>query len=141
MLVTGAVIVAALSFSLPKAASASTTIPASAATCNPDPFPDVHECTSVVGSGLKIKTVTGWVRLDVTDPGIANVHIEIYGPRGHIANCRSFFLTRGTSSPKCTWKNPHPGANMPAGDYCSRSWQKDGSAYYILSVECIGVHR
>jgi hypothetical protein len=71
------------------------------------------------------------------------MHVEIYGPNGLIKNCATFTLGSGlgTHGPTCTWTNPSPNANEPAGDYCSVAWQYLGGNNYAEGApECIGVH-
>jgi hypothetical protein len=108
--------------------------------CNPDPFAAVTECTQVIGAGLEVDSISGGGYSNV-DYTITEVHIEIYGPNGHIHNCSQFNLAPFGSMPICRWTNPNPETNVRAGDYCSRSWQQVTPGYYIvLSAECINVH-
>jgi hypothetical protein len=90
--------------------------------------------------GLEVNSISGKALSNVSY-NITEVHIEIYGPHGHIHNCGEFTLNAFRTGPTCIWNNPNPETNVTAGDYCSRAWQKVTSGYYIdLSNECIGVH-
>jgi hypothetical protein len=114
--------------------------PDSDASCNPDPFAAVTECTAVVGEGLEINSIAG-AALSNVDYRITDVHIEIYGPHGLIHNCAEFNLGAFATGPTCIWNNPTPKTHVTAGDYCSRAWQKITDNDYIdLSNECIDVH-
>lgn len=104
--------------------------------CNPNPFANQSECTKVVGTGTYIDYIQGWLvnKSTFTEYG---VHIEAYGPNGHIANCPQFTLHPYGQSPTCT-VNIYQ--NAAAGDYCTRAWQLQGSRYTVLSAECVNVH-
>lgn len=116
--------------------SAADAIPFSASACEPLLFDT--ECTSVVGTGLKITSISGYFY--AADLPVNGIHIEIYGPRGLIKNCGQYNQTT-KHGPTCTWTNPSPNTNEPAGSYCTEAWQNQGSnGYSSLSVECIGVH-
>lgn len=113
--------------------------PASATDCNPNPLTVATECTTVLGSGLKISQITG-ITINNTSGDVTDVHIQIYGPNGTIQNCPAQTLP-ADSTIGCTWKNPNPNATNTAGDYCSKAWEYLGGGYYAaLSVECIDVH-
>jgi len=113
--------------------------PDSGSDCNPTPLAAVSECTTVLGSGLKISQITG-IAISNVDYDITEVHIEIYGPHGAIHNCPN--ITLGAySTAGCTYKNAAPNANNVAGDYCSEAWEHISGSYYAkLSTECIDVH-
>jgi hypothetical protein len=120
-------------------ASLSQAIPESATDCNPNPLAAVSECTTVLGSGLKISQITG-IAISNVDYTITQVHIEIYGPNGVIHNCPNINLPAFDTA-GCTWLNPHPNTNMTGGDYCSTAWEHiAGGNYARLSTECIDVH-
>src|SRR4029077_615811 len=112
-------------------------IPDTGKACNPNPLDTVTECTKVVGTGLKITSLTGYF---VAYGPLSNVHIELYGPHGLIKNCPTF-NTNGGTSPYCIWTNPHPTVNQTGGNYCSEGWQLIAPGDYgSLGVECIDVH-
>ena len=114
-------------------------IPRSGTDCNPNPLAAVSECTTVLGSGLKISQITG-IAISNVDYNITEVHIQIYGPKGTIHNCPNITL-QAFSTAGCTWPNPNPNATMAAGDYCSTAWEHiAGGNYARLSTECINVH-
>jgi hypothetical protein len=117
---------------------------ASATNCNPNPLQEANECTSVKGTGLYVDSIGGQL-FSNTYAEIDHVHIEIYGPHGHIHNCGEFNLAPLGVSEPCVWVNPHPHIHVTAGDYCSRAWERIGSGerakYFVLSAECVGVHR
>jgi hypothetical protein len=114
-------------------------IPASATDCNPTPLAAVSECTTVLGSGLKISQITG-IAISNVDYTITQVHIEIYGPNGLIHNCPNINIGAYDTA-GCTWKNPTPNTNRTGGDYCSEAWEHITGSYYAkLSTECINVH-
>lgn len=114
-------------------------IPESGTDCNPNPVATVSECTTVLGSGLKISQITGIAISNVSN-NIPQVHIQIYGPKGTIHNCPNITL-QAFSTAGCTWPNPKPNATMPGGDYCSTAWEHIAGDYYArLSTECINVH-
>jgi hypothetical protein len=118
-------------------------IPNSATSCNPNPLLAASECTTVIGHGLKVKSVSGFAVSNLPFTTLHHLHIEIYGPRGKkVKNCGEFSLSPGAQGPVCTWHNPHPNKNVRKGNWCSRVWQKVGKKkYQILSNECIPVHR
>ncbi len=121
------------------AGASSTVIPYSATECNPNPLTTVDECTSVKGTGLYVDSIGGQTFSNVPYY-VDNVHIEIYGPHGHIHNCSQFNLGPFGASPVCLWVNPTPHVHVTAGDYCSRAWEHVGSGYVDLSNECVNVH-
>lgn len=96
-----------------------------------------HECTNVVSSGLKITSITGHLNLQVGASGY-DIHIEVYGPHGHIANCPEYTQI-GTTGPNCGYSVPNPTANQAAGYYCTRAWQRTGSLYTALTSACVAV--
>jgi hypothetical protein len=108
--------------------------------CNPDPFSQVQECTTVVGSGLRISSISGWT-VNNTSSTFDNLHIEIYGPQGHLGNCNVFSLGNLATGPTCVWRNPSPLVDRVGGDYCSRVWQLFNGRYTVGSSECVNVHR
>jgi hypothetical protein len=108
--------------------------------CNNYPAGAWANCTTVIGSGLKITSISGFMVNDVNVTE-KNMHVEIYGPNGLIKNCGTFSVAGGSLGPTCTWTNPSPNANEPAGSYCSVSWQLESNGTYQDSgAECIGVH-
>lgn len=117
-----------------------TTVMASATDCNPNPLTTVDECTSVKGTGLYVDSIGGQTFSNVPY-NVDAVHIEIYGPHGHIKNCPAFNLGPFGASPVCLWVNPTPHVHVTAGDYCSRAWEYLGGTNYAdLSNECVNVH-
>lgn len=107
--------------------------------CNTAPT-GASECTQVIGSGLKITSITGHLQIDdVRVLPLANVHIEIFGPHGLIKNCNEYTQT-GDIGPNCGYKVPNPTANQAAGYYCTEAWQRIFTLYQPLSTECILVH-
>jgi hypothetical protein len=117
----------------------STIRPASATDCNPNPLTVVDECTGVTGTGLYVQDIFGQT-FSNSFGDVDHVHIEIYGPHGHIKNCAEFNLGPLGVSPPCLWQNPTPHVHVTAGNYCSRAWQHVGSGYVDLSNECVNVH-
>jgi hypothetical protein len=108
--------------------------------CNNYPLGGWANCTTVIGSGLKITSISGFA---VDDAGVQlkNMHVQIYGPKGTLKNCGTFTLNYPTNGPTCTWTNPSPNTNEPAGSYCSVTWQLESDGTYQDSgAECIGVH-
>ena len=107
--------------------------------CNNYPTGAWANCTTVIGSGLKITSISGFT---VNDSGLTekNMHVQIYGPNGTIKNCGTFTLN-SPNGPTCTWTNPSPNTNETAGSYCSVTWQLESDGTYRDSgAECIGVH-
>jgi hypothetical protein len=127
----------ALSGGVAKASvSAPSVIPFSASGC--ERFLFDTECTSVVGSGLKITSISGY--FDAADLPYNGLHIEIFGPKGLIKNCPQYNQTTEIG-PTCSWTNPSPNTNEPAGNYCTEAWQNQGSnGYSGISTLCIDVH-
>jgi hypothetical protein len=121
------------SFALPVAAAN-----ASGISC-PVSGQDFFECTDVHGSGLKITNIVAHVTSYVAPT--PNVHIEIYGPHGHIANSAEYTQLTGTG-PNFTYWVPNPTANQAAGDYCSTAWQRltNGSYKELTDRACVLVH-
>lgn len=108
--------------------------------CNNYPSGAWANCTTVIGSGLKITSISGYTVNDGTATE-KNMHVQIYGPNGTIKNCGTFTLPLGGFGPTCTWTNPSPNATEPAGSYCSVTWQRESDGTYRDSgAECIGVH-
>ena len=63
----------------------------SASNCNENILNLVTECTAVSGSGLHINYLAGWAIHDYWDvQSYPQVHIELYGPHGHIKNCAGY---------------------------------------------------
>ena len=100
----------------------------------------VQQCTKVSGSGLHINSLSGWAEhlsYDITD--YPSVHIELYGPDGHIKNCPSIDdFPPGYVTLTCTWS---PNANEEPGSYCSQTWSLIGTTYKRLAWACIDVHK
>jgi hypothetical protein len=108
--------------------------------CNNYPSGAWANCTTVIGTGLKITSISGFTVNDVNVTE-KNMHVQIYGPNGTIKNCGTFSVAGGAFGPTCTWTNPSPNTNEPAGDYCSVTWQLESNGTYQDSgAECIGVH-
>jgi hypothetical protein len=108
--------------------------------CNNYPLGAWANCTTVIGTGLKITSISGFT---VNDVNVAekNMHVQIYGPNGTIKNCGTFTVQAASNGPTCTWTNPSPNTNEPAGSYCSVTWQLESNGTYQDSgAECIGVH-
>jgi hypothetical protein len=116
-----------------------TVIPRTGSGCNPNLLEAASECTTVVGGGLYITSISGVTFSNVLYE-ITRVHIQVYGPRGTIHNCGTFNLPALGEGPVCQWVNPTPHARMPAGNYCTKAWTQSGSAYVGLSAECVDVH-
>jgi hypothetical protein len=123
--------------------ASTSSVPNSASNCNPNPLLSASECTTVIGHGLKVKSVSGYAVSNLLFTTLNHLHIEIYGPRGKkVKNCGEFNLSPLAKGPVCTWHNPHPNKNVRKGNWCSRVWQRVGKGKYdILSNECIPVHR
>jgi hypothetical protein len=112
---------------------------ASAQNCGTNVANLVTECTAVNGSGLHINSLSGWATHLWADLlSYPSVHVELYGPAGHIKNCATISdFSPGMTTPTCTWS---PNANKKAGNYCSRTWSLIGTKWEILATECIYVH-
>jgi hypothetical protein len=104
--------------------------------CVKSPYSGIaaQECTYLSGSGGVINYLQGvfyndgYVTLD-------NVHIELTGPLGYIANCPQINLAPGiypTESPICQWT---PNDLRAAGDYCSILWHENSPTNYIEYAE------
>jgi hypothetical protein len=131
-----------LGFALPSSAKAATIVPRTGSGCNGLSIQQFFNCTTVNGSGLKITSISGYT-VNASTATYPNMHIEFYGPNGLIHNCGTFTLGGGlgTHGPTCTWTNPNPNTNEPAGDYCSVAWRYlGGGNYQEGGPECIGVH-
>jgi hypothetical protein len=115
-------------------------IPYTYTACNPNPLELANECTTVVGTGLYVDSISG-VTFSNVYYDLTKVHIQIYGPHGTIHNCSAFTLHGLGKGPVCLWVNPHPATHVTAGDYCSKAWQQVGSGYVGLSAECVNVHK
>jgi hypothetical protein len=120
---------------------ASTAMPASALTgqgCNQTidwQFgTGAEECTQVVGTGLRITSISG--KFDNQD-GATTIYIDFYGPDGHITNTGNMTVGSNGSTGWITWHNPNPNFNMTAGYYCTEAYLSDGTP--IIS-DCIEVH-
>lgn len=141
-LAIAAAAVLVLGLAIPGTAKAATTVPYTGSGCNTLTIQAFYNCTTVNGGGLKISSISGYT-VNANGAKFANMHVEIYGPRGLIKNCGNFTLPSGIGSrgPTCTWTNPSPNANEPAGDYCSVGWQYIGNGGYAEGgPECVGVH-
>lgn len=110
---------------------------ASASHCNPNPLQDANECTTVIGSGLYVDSISG-VTFNNLVVDIPNLRIRVYGPGNKTFTSCGKFTLKGPflKGPVCLWKNPKPHVKMPAGDYCTQVAQRSR----ILSTECVGVH-
>jgi hypothetical protein len=111
--------------------------------CNFSTLAHWYNCTTVNGSGLKINFVSGYAVDGGGNASFPSMHVEVYGPNGHIANCGTFTLgaSQGTTGPICKWTNPSPGATMRAGDYCTVTWQSEGGGNFREGgPECVNVH-
>ena len=119
----------------------STIVPFSAGPyCNNYPSGAWANCTTVNGTGLKITSISGFTVNDVNVTE-KNMHVQIYGPNGTLKNCGTFSVAGGAFGPTCTWTNPSPNTNEPAGNYCTVTWQLESDGTYRDSgAECIGVH-
>ncbi len=95
-----------------------------------------QECTEVVGSGLKVTSISG--EFNNTTPFTATIYIDFYGPNGHITNTGNLTVASGKSTGYHTWHNPNPNANMTPGDYCTEAFLA-GSNLAFWS-DCIQVH-
>jgi hypothetical protein len=116
-------------------------IPRTATNCNPNPLQSANECTTVVGTGTYVDSISG-VTFSNVPYNITRVHIQIYrASDGHtFKNCSEFTLPGFGKGPVCLWVNPTPHVHVPAGDYCSKAWEFTGSGYVELSAECVNVH-
>lgn len=96
-----------------------------------------QECTLVVGSGLKVTSISG--KFNNTMPwAYLNIYIEFYGPNGHITNTTTMEVPPGGSTGYHTWHNPHPNANMTPGYYCTEAIDSDN--FKPIFSDCIEVH-
>jgi hypothetical protein len=110
----------------------------SASGCNENFLNLVTECTAVSGSGLHINYLAGWAIHDSLDvQSYPQVHIELYGPHGHIKNCSVGDFPPGMQTATCKWS---PNAKETAGNYCSRTWSLNGVTWIVLASQCIYVH-
>jgi hypothetical protein len=95
-----------------------------------------QECTQVVGSGLKVTSISG--EFNNNGPFPATIYIKYYGPKGDITKTGSLTVAPGKSTGYHTWHNPNPTANMTPGDYCTEAFFA-GTTQGIIS-DCIEVH-
>lgn len=123
----------------PGHASHAMAVPLTATECNPNPIQSANECTTVVGTGLYVDHISGTLFSNSLED-LTKIHIQIYGPHGTLHNCAQFTLPALGVSDPCLWLNPTPSVHVTAGNYCSRAWQKIGSAFYVVSTECVDVH-
>ena len=121
----------------PAVASGAGIIPNTATECNPNPLTVVDECTTVVGTGTYVDSISGQT-FSNSFGDLDNIHIEIYGPGGKIKRCANFDLGPLGVSDSCLWVNPHPHVHVTAGNYCSRAINSSGS---YLSSECVDVQK
>ena len=94
-----------------------------------------EECTEVVGSGLKVTSISG--QFNNGTNSAETIYIYYYGPKGYITKTANLNVPAQGSTSWHTWHNPNPNANMPAGDYCTEAYKSNGSP--IIS-DCIQVH-
>lgn len=139
MLGAGAAMASTAAPSLPAHASQTMVIPQTATDCNPNPIQAANECTTVVGTGTYVDSISGQLFSNDLEE-LTALHIEIYGPNGTIHNCAAFNLAAGGVSEPCLWVNPAPHVHVTAGDYCTKAWQRIGSTYHVISTECVDVH-
>jgi hypothetical protein len=105
----------------------------------------IYECGKVVGGGLHIGHLEGWVYEPYSFEGpLAHVHIElqkiIKGKTYHIKNCPAQTIPGGGSTSHCTWS---PNSNEAAGQYCAIGWQYLPwyETYWQMSAAaCVNVH-
>jgi hypothetical protein len=95
-----------------------------------------QECTEVVGSGLKITSISG--EYNNTTPYSATVYIDYYGPKGYITKTGNLTVASKASTGYHTWHNPNPNTNEPAGDYCTEAFLVAGNKG--IWSDCIQVH-
>ncbi|HZP52117.1 hypothetical protein [Actinocrinis sp.] len=97
--------------------------------------PRGEECTTVVGSGLEITSISGQYKdADQT----YTLYIDFYGPNGHITNTGNITVSAGHSTSVYTWHNPHPTALMTPGYYCTEAIIANTGA--AIWSDCIEVH-
>jgi hypothetical protein len=115
-------------------------IPDTGRSCNPSILGDVNECTKVYGSGLHVSYLDSLSYFSDIAAGYTNLHIELYGPHGHIKNCSTFDFPAGNNeqSPLC---EDVVNANVAPGNYCGRTWHYTGGGHWeVLSAACVDVH-
>jgi hypothetical protein len=97
-----------------------------------------QECTEVVGSGLKITSISGTFKNHAQNP-VYDIYIDFYGPGGKYITATATTPEVGANSQygPFVWHNPNPTVNMPAGDYCT-----EGASPGIAggTADCIDVH-
>jgi hypothetical protein len=80
----------------------------------------IRQCTTVVGTGSHISSLSGYA-VNYADPtSLPPVHIELYGPNGLIKNCAQVTLGYGGRTPTCKWTAPV--GPIATGEYCSETW-------------------
>ena len=118
-------------------AMADTTAAVKTKSCGTNVANLVDQCTSVTHSGTHVTSLSGWAtHLWVDILSYPSVHEELYGPNGHIKNCRTISSwPPGDVTPTCT-----ASLNVTkAGNYCSRTWSLTGTTWKILATECVPV--
>jgi hypothetical protein len=121
-----------LSAVLPGTAMAATrpsVTPLNGSSCDPYII-GAQECTAVVGSGLKITSISGTFNNNGPSEDYG-VSVEFYGPNGYITRTATYNVPKYSSIGPFVWHNPNPNATMPAGDYCTEA---EGHS------DCIDVH-
>jgi hypothetical protein len=89
-----------------------------------------QECTAIVGSGLKITSISGTYRNNGPTEEY-DILIDFYGPNGNITSTATYNVPAYGSIGPFVWHNPTPTVNRPAGDYCT---QGGGHS------DCVDVH-
>jgi hypothetical protein len=79
-----------------------------------------EQCTTVIGSGSQITSLSGYA-VSYADPtDLPPVHIELYGPNGLIKNCAQVKLGYAGRTPTCSWT---AGIGPKVyGAWCSEAW-------------------
>ena len=95
----------------------------------------VEQCTSLTSNSTHLYSLSGWsLHLPVDPVSYVDVHIELYGPAGHIKNCATISSwAPGQYTPTCTWS---PNDTRAKGNYCSRTWAYVGTTWWDLANEC-----
>jgi RHS repeat-associated protein len=98
-------------------------------------FPDHLVCIQIIGSGLYIDYMKGWMRNQSpvwTDVWMPRLHIQLTNIYGNtIRNCPnsgSWDIGPESNSPNCTWS---PYSHEPRGTYCVYLWQYEGGTKYM----------
>jgi len=96
-------------------------------------------CVSVVGKGLKIDSMTGYVKIQPTATGreLKSVHLELHGPGFWGLNSNSTVLSPGD---QLTTRRTNLTANAN-GAACVSLWWDDAGGTYRLGRACVQMRK